>query len=1517
MAQNTHWSIRQQVAGAVSEVVFYGLRKYVNEHKKAPSQQEVDALLNLLARFDLATSFKTPPQTLPDPITAILSNLVSRGTPTRTFLSVEKQLAQWCHQLYTLEETTYNFDVLPTKAFSPEQLWQALHIVDPRIPPQDIATDATTYPSPAFDSSLERNFFYHTMVPHLGAGVAQWATRQRSLDSIIQEDNFKDQRVDFALQYPYPDRQQKAGWVIETDGLQHQQAAQKSQDSKRDWAIEQAQWYKPVRFVSNQKHEFSHKMQGITQKINQHSTAMQLVANNYQKALKGSWLDYLNLALVPLAVARLQKTILEYLLATKHAYNKETHIRIAVVEQDVPCAYLAIGQLKQMMEHLLQLEGKQRVAPRFTVTVFGRRQWQAFHDQKYLYDFASHRDFDLAIDVSVLQRLGMPDALSGFKATHYACIRSATSIQAPNQVYTSTTITYPALGHYLDAGEKFESDAKRQQLMEYFLGELFYLKAFRPGQLPILSRALEGKSVIGLLPTGGGKSLTYQLATLLQPGICLVVAPIRSLMVDQHANLVKQRRITSTVYINSLLTAEEKRAAQKQLESGQVQFAFVSPERLQMREFRDLLQAMHDQGIYFSYCVIDEAHCVSEWGHDFRPVYLQLGRNALQHCRTAKQNTKVTLFGLTATASYDVLADIQRELSGDTEAEQLTDEAVVRHDQMDRLELRFKILDVPAELKGNEDMWKVRSKISAAKIEALNHLLAQVPQDLQQQEHHNPHLIALLEEELAQTQDTNDQDALISKIATLKRSNFEPDYWQSDFYKAKAQRTNHQHFDGKFLNAGLIFSPHRRGSYGILSTAHNAGIFDRINNEHKQFKITHYMGTGDNLENQEKEDAKFMAEQEKYVNHESNLMVATKAFGMGIDKPNIRFTVHFAYPSSLESFVQEAGRAGRDRKLAMSYLLFNNQTYEEGGIPQETDKDIQLYFHENSFKGVGREKETIQELLEEIRVGTKDNFAEMKRAFKSQFPSHYISQDDSSQYGYSIFINHAQKNNTGSNSNTYEGIFKVKNKKLALHKVNGDRSLLWQIEAFFADYLKEHYDPNQHDIITYLTTKIPAHTKPGILHYLAKAAIGEQVQNILVDFTTDVEGLVEEIRQHLSEVICTEFGVKLMISWLKDAQNFEDFEQKLQKETRTKQASEYLSNPNNQQGFIATVNLCIDKCRMDADTHKAIYRLSILGIIDDYEIDYKGKQFILTCSRKDDALAFSPERMSEPRLINHLYRYVNQYFTDARTRNFLATIPGKSGKTSLDKMVNFMLEFIYEQIAARRKKGIDTMQDACTLGIEEGGEAFGEYIDLYFNSKYARDYHSIEGLPYSLKLDTNEGRLEVAPELRLLYSQTIEVNPLSQIQPVEFLSRPVLVPLDVIRKYTRAIDLDQGSEVDNFKHLRGATTLLLQRGRNDNATLLFLQGFTHLGLYYRRPKKIEEACQQMMQALIILQKSEHYHYLPESVFAQQAGTLLDDIAQRFENQPEVQQQIKLVAELFRLKIHTQWIKEFKQHALTQ
>lgn len=269
---------------------------------------------------------------------------------------------------------------------------------------------------------------------------------------------------------------------------------------------------------------------------------------------------------------------------------------------------------------------------------------------------------------------------------------------------------------------------------------IFRKPSFRHGQLPILSRSLSDKTTIGLLPTGGGKSLTYQLSSMLQPGVTIVVDPLVSLMVDQVRGL-RALRIDASDCVNSGMDGKKKAKKLNMLQNGSLQFMLLSPERYMMENFRDSLISMTEKNhIYFSYGVIDEVHCVSEWGHDFRPSYLHLGRNMINYMRT-KSGRPLSVIGLTATASFDVLADVERELTLGGNLS-IDSETIVRSEDDSRPELIYRIINVESDfeplreeynqhlLKAQSE-WDLKDIVAESKRRKMYELLKQIPNDIQ------------------------------------------------------------------------------------------------------------------------------------------------------------------------------------------------------------------------------------------------------------------------------------------------------------------------------------------------------------------------------------------------------------------------------------------------------------------------------------------------------------------------------------------------------------------------------------------------------------------------------------------------------------------------------------------------------------------------------------------------------------------------------------------------------------------
>lgn len=356
---------------------------------------------------------------------------------------------------------------------------------------------------------------------------------------------------------------------------------------------------------------------------------------------------------------------------------------------------------------------------------------------------------------------------------------------------------------------------KAREYVQHYFG----YESFRSGQEAIIERVLAGQHTAGIMPTGGGKSLCYQIPALLLPGITLVISPLISLMKDQVDALV-QNGIDAT-FLNSSISANEARQRMSEIKQGRYKLVYVAPERL------DHLAFQHEwQSLDISLVAIDEAHCISQWGHDFRPSYLKIN--------TLLQNmpSRPTVLALTATATPIVTADICRTLGID---EQTTISTGFARDN-----LFFSVIK-----EENRDQFLMR-------------------------------------------------------------------------YVEKNKQ-----------ESGIIYAATRKDVDALYRRLEKAGI-----------QVGRYHA---GMNEQERS-----VMQDQFIRDELPIMVATSAFGMGIDKSNVRYVIHYQTPKNMESYYQEAGRAGRDGLESECMLLYSPQDLQvqrfliEQSTPNEERRDEEL-----------------------------------------------------------------------------------------------------------------------------------------------------------------------------------------------------------------------------------------------------------------------------------------------------------------------------------------------------------------------------------------------------------------------------------------------------------------------------------------------------------------------------------------------------------------------------------------------
>lgn len=432
---------------------------------------------------------------------------------------------------------------------------------------------------------------------------------------------------------------------------------------------------------------------------------------------------------------------------------------------------------------------------------------------------ASEESPDLRLDISATKMWSELEAVSGV-------------VYVRNDYYEQHD--HFAVAHAKPIAYRTDDPKRREEVDEalsFFLKYLFGYNEFRPGQSGIIRRALARIATLGILPTGSGKSLCYQMACLLQPCINFVVCPIISLIQDQELNS-HEFGIDRVGRIESQMERAEKNTILDSFGKGKYFFIWVSPERFQTIDFRQQLNELSNCK-HFGYAVIDEVHCLSEWGHDFRVSYLKLYDVIKKYCSEAQ------IIALTATASRNVLEDLLSEL-------EITKANVQTSTSLDRPELKYHI-----------------EKIAEQDREAkLDEILDRIDQHFQ------------IAEGVESIFEPRGEESICGIIFSNLIDNFRK-------YPATCE--------------GVLAHVRRRG---IPADSYHGG------RENERSRI-----------------------QEEFLDNQFTVISATKAFGMGVNKKNIRYTIHNGLPWSIEAFYQEAGRAGRDpaRNDSECYILYSNE----------------------------------------------------------------------------------------------------------------------------------------------------------------------------------------------------------------------------------------------------------------------------------------------------------------------------------------------------------------------------------------------------------------------------------------------------------------------------------------------------------------------------------------------------------------------------------------------------------------
>ncbi len=1152
------------------------------------------------------------------PIFTVIDNQLSRGIPTLPTIFVEQKFAEI---LSLTKKNVSNIGNISYEFLEDAGSYlKCLVIADNRNCELNREMTFQTWEEHG-GSEYEKTFFKST-INQFGKNLNQLLQLQRSLDSIMGgriagEDLFYEQTTDFLFEFPPIDGFPK-GLVIEIDGYQHDFEPQRSKDLRRNH-FANLNGYQTVRIKTSEISAIPREKGNQIEQFLTHPYA-QYFFNNISSSLCTPELaaDYMQAFLSPFGIARIQKVIIKAIKKNLLDLKKQS-LSIAIIERDIPCGWIAIEDLKIQIENLALLQnGEKFQLPKFEITIYNTQEFSNFKlNQGYPTEIFSeegdYTSFDLTIDISVL---------------NYSTFLSKPLNCSPNKTVIIRSIHYNKQNRIFNFHPAIEYKGVPEhrgdiniEPLTYYLQSLFRKETYREGQVEILSKALKKKNPIALLPTGAGKSLTYQVASLLQAGLIIVVDPIKALMKDQDENL-KNASIDGSVFINSSLPAKLKEQNIKDYSEGKFLFAFVSPERFVIENFRASIASIQNYHRNFAYCVIDEAHCVSEWGHDFRTAYLKLGENSRMLCNSGHNGEKISTIGLTGTASFDVLSDVQREVGLQNDSD------IIRPEKLEREELIFKIKNVSADLFGSNTPWNIKTAVYSAT-----------------------------------------RDTLLNTLQTDLLTEFDCENF-SEFIKQ----------DNENSNCGLIFCPHAGGTdISVKKIAE----FLRASFPEIAHLIGEYHGSGDNLDDI----------QDKFKDNKITLLVATKAFGMGIDKPNIRFTVHVTHPISIEGFYQEAGRAGRDREVAVCYILHCNDLLLPDGTT--VARDIQESFLYNSFKGREYEKRITFDLLDRITFPHTPNKNQLERTVYEEsgievklnpFPlpnphTLYVNGEQFGQKHGSINIALLTINTAGNNM-----LPEVEAVNLLQNIVNCIRAIMPE-NLSFLEWLQNTQETQEQDGIE----EIIQNLHPN------------EVKSVTIGLENNgIQRVLDYIRPFYQEFDYS--SVKKATGFCKSA---DDFIANL--------ISQFWKTTNRRITFspeqIRNLKELYSYIRLDNDTLKTIYRLSILGVITDYTIQYPS-----LCTVKC-------KNLSDEEILNNLEVYVGRYLTRISAQGVREDAPSRDQETMLRNCIDYLIDFTYDKIFDKREKALDNIEEAVVAGLNDS-EQFIRTVNDYFDSQYVEQLYS-------------------------------------------------------------------------------------------------------------------------------------------------------------------------------------------------
>ncbi len=1180
----------QLQAGYISQAI-------LNEFLQDKKARQYRDLFRYLSHFELITDSELDVTNV-DPIVAVADKIISRGLPTLPSVFIEDILSTTFLKIKKVSDSeTLRYSFINDEL--KEEITRALYIIDPRIKPE-FETDNQIL------ADLLNNF----LPVNIGEYFLQLVSKDEKFidvlksqkDYINEENPFIREKADIAVHLPYQINENR-GLLIEyatEKELLDQDQIQKQHFLEK---LDDLGWKRFVTITDTGLDE---------QKSNEivsfsFDDFFDNLRKNYKSPLYKTdyGLNAMQMVLTPLAIARVQKTIVRFILSGHLNLNAKKW-NIAVIERDVPAAFLAIDDLQQLFEKLFDLEGKSRKLPEINLTIYYTPEFEEaelnilYQGEKYLLeDFDKEQQYDLLIDLSTLLRYPYDFDKIENKAKNFAKIRSVQHINSKREFFTADAIDYQIVSNN-GINDNHKNEVKKfTAVLTYFAKNLFRKNKITNLQYRFFTANLSQKNSLSVIPPKEDKNFIYQLSALLQPGISIIVTPLMSALKYQFDTLISTGIDIASYYSPYTEKIADKREALNNIITASTTFNFITPDRLHLSDYRNTLRQAIENDVHFSYLVIDEAHCISEWSHDFRSFYATIFNNI----KIIFENKILpAIKAITETASYDVVVDIQNQFQIDEENSLKVDAFIP--------EIKIDLIDYNFEYQGKEK--SIEDVVFEAKAEKI------IPQ---------------------------------------------------------------------------------LGKRHICISSRPAELAQKIENE--DLKVAVFEGTiGDRLQTiSTLKSRKSYRQLRNYLNNKSDALIATFTIGIGtrLDAKTVTFS---DIPFSSELFYQTIVRF-KNKPEKINFVFSKQKTY---ATLYEIDFDENSKMVEKQFSSEINVEEFIGEKkFEKLYFSTKKNSLIINELMTGvTYPIETIEQmlTRRVRYSFDMWVNletetaeNPVKLYIYDNNNELLGYIDFEKDIVVTQTYPSKEQIARQI-LNFVKFDIERIVSDGREIFQILNDEISISPSAGI-NEIWSSLRKNQKKSITIEFYNDSFSELEKILKE-------KFDIKTSINKV-----IEIYDKSTDLETFTSIFKEELKLEEKQY---KQINLDIQnlywKFRNFFDTADAIYRLFVIGIIEDFIIDYQNQQFIIIL-----------KKISDTELINRTYDRISLFTSKKVALKAFEEIPRVKGGSIVEKVINYYEKFRYSFIYRKRRNSYKLLT-SLVLQAKEKPENIIALINHYFSEKY-------------------------------------------------------------------------------------------------------------------------------------------------------------------------------------------------------